>query len=198
VTTRGKTGIPPRDIAQFASSNGFEAWLEASHRGSAGVWLKLPKKGTEERSVSYAEAIEVALCFGWIDGQKARADEQHWLQRFTPRSRRSRWSQVNREKAEQLIAAGRMRPEGAAEIERAKADGRWDAAYAGQRAATVPDDLKHALDRDPDAAAAFSGLDARNRYSIIWRVNDAKRPETRARRISQYIEMLRRGERIHG
>jgi uncharacterized protein YdeI (YjbR/CyaY-like superfamily) len=187
----------PREAVQFASAAEFEAWLKVNHNTNSGIWLKLAKAGVDPQSLSYAQALEVALCFGWIDGQKAALDERYWLQRFTPRSRRSRWSQTNRDKAEQLITAGRMQPAGLAEIERAKADGRWDAAYAGQRNATVPADLERELDRDPQAAAAFSQLDAHNRYAIIWRINDAKRPDTRARRISKYLSMLRRGERIH-
>jgi uncharacterized protein YdeI (YjbR/CyaY-like superfamily) len=182
----------------FTSTSEFEGWLKANHDTHPGIWLKLAKKGVDPPSVSYGEALEVALCFGWIDGQKAAHDDRYWLQRFTPRSSRGRWSQTNRDKAEQLIAEGRMQAAGLAEIKRAQADGRWDAAYAGQRNATVPDDLQHELDHDPQAAAAFSQLDAHNRYAIIWRINDAKRLETRARRIATYVDMLRRGERIHG
>jgi uncharacterized protein YdeI (YjbR/CyaY-like superfamily) len=182
---------------RFADAAAFEAWLEDNHEHHRGVWLEIAKKGSSQATVSYPEAIEIALCFGWIDGQKARGDDAYWRQRFTPRSRRSRWSRVNRDKAEQLIAAGRMRPAGLAEVERARADGRWDAAYAGQRAAVVPDDLQRELQADPVAAAAFAALDARNRYAIIWRLNDAKRPETRARRLANYLDMLRRGERLH-
>lgn len=189
----------PRDpVVAFASQQAFEEWLELNHEVSAGAWLKIAKKGAPEPTLSYAEAVEAALTFGWIDGQKDRLDDHYWLQRFTPRTRRSPWSQVNREKADRLIEAGRMRPAGLAAVEQAKADGRWEAAYAGSRTATVPDDLQAELDRDPKLAAAFSDLNAANRYAIIWRVNEAKRPETRARRIAKYVEMLRRGERIHG
>jgi uncharacterized protein YdeI (YjbR/CyaY-like superfamily) len=185
------------EVIQFATRTEFETWLEIHHQQSPGIWLMIAKKGSTVPSITYAEAIEVALCFGWIDGQKARHDDRHWLQRFSPRSARSRWSEINREKAEGLIAAGRMRPAGLDEVERARADGRWDAAYKGQRTASVPEDLQRELDRDPRAATAFAELDARNRYSIIWRINDAKRPETRERRIVTYLDMLRRGERIH-
>ncbi len=185
------------DVIEFASATAFEAWLEANHDRNAGIWLKLAKKGSNKPSMSYAEAVEMALCFGWIDGQKARHDEEHWLQRFTPRSNRSRWSEINRDKAERLIAAGRMRPAGLGEVERARADGRWDTAYAGQRNATVPEELQRELDRDPQAAAAFAELDAHNRYAIIWRINDARRPQTRARRVAKYLDMLRSGERLH-
>ena len=197
MTAEGKAGRPAREVVQFASIARFEAWLETNHGSHPGIWLKLAKKGAGQPSLSYAEALEVALCFGWIDGQKAAHDDQHWLQRFTPRSSKSRWSQINRDKAERLISAGRMRPAGLAQIERARADGRWDAAYAGQRNATVPDDLQQELDRDPQTREAFNQLDARNRYAIIWRINDAKRPETRARRVAGYVAMLRRGERLH-
>ncbi|MGZ4253360.1 MAG: YdeI/OmpD-associated family protein [Solirubrobacteraceae bacterium] len=185
-------------MLRFATAADLEAWLDANHGRNPGIWLQIAKKGSRDHSVTYAEAIEVALCFGWIDGQKRRGDDKHWLQRFTPRSTRSRWSKINRDKAEQLIAAGRMRPAGLTEVDRARADGRWAAAYEGQRGATIPDDLAHELDRDPKAAAAFAELDAQNRYSIIWRINDAKRPATRARRVAKYLDMLRRGERIHG
>ena len=185
------------DVRRFASQADFEAWLEDQHARSDGVWLQIAKKGSPHATVTYEEAIEAALRFGWIDGQKRRGDDEHWLQRFTPRSSRSRWSQINRDKAEQLIAASRMHPSGLAEVERAKADGRWNAAYAGQHSAGVPDDLREALDAEPGLAAAFAELDARNRYSIIWRLNDAKRPETRARRLAKYLDMLRRRERIH-
>ena len=186
------------DVRRFASQADFEAWLEDQHARSDGVWLQIAKKGSPHATVTYEEAIEAALRFGWIDGQKRRGDDEHWLQRFTPRSSRSRWSQINRDKAEQLIAAGRMRPAGLTEVDRARTDGRWAAAYEGQRGAAIPDDLAHELDRDPKAAAAFAELDAQNRYSIVWRINDAKRPETRARRVAKYLDMLRRGERIHG
>jgi uncharacterized protein YdeI (YjbR/CyaY-like superfamily) len=185
------------DVIRFTDAGEFEAWLEENHHRSPGVWLRIARKHTGEPSISYAEAVELALCFGWIDGQKAREDDEHWLQRFTPRSRRSRWSRINRDKARELIASGRMRPAGLAEVERARGDGRWDAAYEGQRTARVPEELQRELDRDPRAREAFDGLDARNRYAIIWRINDAKRPETRARRVATYLDMLRRGERIH-
>lgn len=197
MTTAGKPGSPPGEVVQFASAAEFERWLETNHDGHPGIWLKLAKKGAGQPSLSYAQALDVALCFGWIDGQKAAHADRHWLQRFTPRSSKSRWSQTNRDKAQQLITAGRMQPAGLAEIERARADGRWQAAYAGQRNATVPDDLRDAFNHDPQAAEAFNQLDAHNRYAIIWRINDAKRPETRARRIAKYLDMLRRGERIH-
>lgn len=181
----------------FATAREMQVWLDANHRNSAGFWLVVAKKGATVQTVTYAEAVEVALCFGWVDGQKRRLDDERWLQRFTPRSSRSRWSKINRDKATALIAAGRMRPAGVGEVERARADGRWDDAYAGQRTATVPDDLQRELDRDAQTAAAFADLDAANRYAIIWRLNDAKRPDTRARRLAKFLDMLGRGERIH-
>ena len=161
------------------------------------MWVEIAKKGSPEPSVSYAEALDVALCFGWIDGQKAGGDDRHWLQRFTPRTATSRWSRINRDKAERLIAEGRMQEPGLAEVERARADGRWDAAYEGQRSASVPDDLQRELDADPELADAFRRLDSHNRFAIIWRLNDAKRASTRERRLATYVAMLRRGERLH-
>jgi uncharacterized protein YdeI (YjbR/CyaY-like superfamily) len=185
------------ETLRFRTPQAFETWLESHHEQSAGAWLEIAKKGSPEPTVTYDEAVEIALCFGWIDGQKRRGDEGYWLQRFTPRSRRSRWSRINRDKAERLIAAGRVRPAGMAEVERARTDGRWQAAYEGQRTASVPEDLQRELDADPAAKAAFAELDSRNRYAIIWRLNDAKRPETRARRLEKYLAMLRDGERLH-
>jgi len=184
-------------IRLFADPGELEAWLEENHDSSAGLWLKIAKKGTGKRSVTYAEALELALCFGWIDSQKRGFDEEYFLQRFTPRRPRGRWSQINREKAEALIAAKRMRPTGLAEVEAAKADGRWEAAYAGQRTAEVPDDLQRELDASPAAAEFFAGLDSANRYAVIYRLNDAKKPETRERRLRKFIVMLERGEKVH-
>ncbi len=176
----------------------LEGWLEENHDSAAGVWLKIAKKGAPEPSVTYAEALELALCFGWIDSQKRGLDETHFLQRFTPRRPRGRWSKTNRAKAEALIESGRMRPTGLAEVEAAKADGRWEAAYDGQRTAEVPDDLQRALDATPVAREFFQGLDSANRYAVIYRLNDAKKPETRERRLRKFVAMLERGEKIHG
>jgi uncharacterized protein YdeI (YjbR/CyaY-like superfamily) len=184
-------------IHLFADPDELEAWLEDNGASSDGVWLKIAKKGTGKRSVTYAEALELALCFGWIDSQKRGFDEEYFLQRFTPRRPRGRWSKINREKAEALIAAGRIRPAGLAEVEAAKADGRWDAAYEGQRTATVPADLQRELDASPAAAEFFAGLDSANRYAVIYRLNDAKKPETRERRLRKFVAMLERGEKIH-
>ena len=184
-------------IVLFAGPAELEAWLEDNHAASQGLWLKIAKKGAPEPSVTYAEALELALCFGWIDSQKRGLDQTHFLQRFTPRRPRGRWSKINREKAEALTAAGRMRPAGLAEVEAAQEDGRWDAAYEGQRTATVPDDLRRELDASPAAAEFFAGLDSANRYAIVYRLNDAKKPETRERRLRKFVAMLERGEKIH-
>ena len=181
----------------FASQADWETWLEAHHAGSRGVWIKIAKKATGISSITHAEALESALCYGWIDGQRVGFDEAYFLQKFTPRRARSGWSRVNREKALELIATGRMRPGGMREVERAQADGRWDAAYEPQSSARVPDDLARELDRDPAARAFFESLDSRNRYAILYRIQDAKRPATRARRIETFVAMLARGERIH-
>jgi uncharacterized protein YdeI (YjbR/CyaY-like superfamily) len=185
-------------IHLFADPGELEAWLEQNHDSSAGAWLKIAKKGTGKRSVTYAEALELALCFGWIDSQKRGFDEAYFLQRFTPRRPRGRWSKINREKAEALLTAKQMRPAGLAEVEAAKADGRWEAAYEGQRTAKVPADLQRELDASPAAAEFFAGLDSANRYAVIYRLNDAKKPETRERRLRKFVAMLERGEKIHG
>jgi uncharacterized protein YdeI (YjbR/CyaY-like superfamily) len=159
--------------------------------------LEIARAGALEATIGYDEAVEIALCYGWIDGQKKAKDAMCWLQRFTPRRPRSLWSKVNRARAEALIAAGRMQPSGQAEIDRAKADGRWDAAYDSARTAAMPADLQAALDAQPKAGAFFSTLDAANRYAVLWRVQTAKKPETRARRIETLVAMLARGEKIH-
>jgi uncharacterized protein YdeI (YjbR/CyaY-like superfamily) len=185
-------------IRLFAGPAELEAWLEENHATSPGLWLKIAKKGAPDRSVTYGEALELALCFGWIDSQKRGFDERHFLQRFTPRRPRGRWSKINREKAEALIERAQMRPAGLAEVEAAKADGRWEAAYEGQRTAEVPADLQRQLDANPAAAASFASLDGANRYAIVYRLEEAKRPETRARRLRKFLAMLERGEKIHG
>jgi uncharacterized protein YdeI (YjbR/CyaY-like superfamily) len=185
-------------IVLFADPAGLEAWLEEEHASAVGLWLKIAKKGSGVRSVSYDEALEVALCFGWIDSQKRGFDEKHFLQRFTPRRPRGRWSRINRGKAEALIEAGRMRPAGMAEVEAAEADGRWDAAYEGPRTAEIPADLQAELDARPAAREFFADLDSANRYAIVYRLGEAKKPETRERRLRKFVEMLERGEKIHG
>ncbi|MFF9351562.1 YdeI family protein [Streptomyces sp. NPDC014734] len=186
-----------REIITFETAEDFEAWLGEHHAASSGAWLRLRKKRPGISSLDYAQALDVALCYGWIDGQKAKVDEEWWMQRFTPRRPRSRWSKVNRGKVAALIEQGRMRPPGLAEIERAKADGRWEAAYDGSRTASVPDDLAAALQAVPVAQAAFETLNRQNRYAILYRVHDAKKPETRTRRIAKYVAMLANGETIH-
>ena len=181
----------------FPSGAEWEDWLADNHAQSDGVWVKIAKKGSGIDSVRYPEVLECALCFGWIDGRREALDELHFLQRFTPRRPRSRWSRINREKAEQLIADDRMRPAGLAEVERARADGRWKAAYEGQKSINVPDDLRRELDARPKAKAFFAELSSQNRYAILYRLDEAKRPETRARRLEKFVAMLEAGETIH-
>jgi uncharacterized protein YdeI (YjbR/CyaY-like superfamily) len=184
-------------VLAFATAEEFERWLEREHESAPGVWIRFPRKGTGVRSVTYEEAVLVALCFGWIDGQARSLDESAWLQRYTPRRRRSVWSQINRERVGRLTAEGRMRPAGLAEVERARADGRWDAAYAPPSTAVVPSDLETALAASPAAAEAFAGLDSRNRYAILHRLATAKKPETRERRIVTFVAMLEKGELLY-
>lgn len=181
----------------FPSKAAFEEWLASNHQSSPGLWLKIARKQSDHTTVDYAEALDVALCYGWIDGQKDKFDDEYWLQRFTPRGPRSKWSKINRDKAEALIASGAMRPAGQAQIDAARVDGRWDAAYAGAKSATVPEDLAVALAANPAAKAFFDTLDSRNRYSILYRVQDAKKPETRARRVAQYVKMLAEGKKLN-
>ncbi len=189
-----KKGQP---ILPFASAEAWERWLSQHHDDSDGVWLKLAKKTSGIPSVTHAEALDVALCYGWIDGQGSSYDDDHWLARFTPRRPKSRWSKVNQGKVAELIATGRMRPAGLAAIEAAKADGRWDAAYDSQATATVPEDLQWELDAHPQASAFFASLNRANRYSILHRVAAAKTPENRAARISKFVAMLEEGRAIH-
>jgi uncharacterized protein YdeI (YjbR/CyaY-like superfamily) len=185
------TRKPDPQIISFSSREAWETWLEDHHASSSeGLWLKFAKKGSDVESVTYDQAIEVALCYGWIDGQVRRFDEDYYLQRFTPRRPRSKWSKVNREKATELIERGEMKAAGLREVERAKADGRWDAAYDSPSTATVPDDLRRELGKNEKARKFFSKLDSRNRYAILYQIQDAKKPETRARRIAKYVGML--------
>lgn len=194
---------PPKSAARnlpvmpFTSRQAWTAWLTEHHTTAAGLWLQIARKDTGIPTVTYSEALDVALCHGWIDGQKDRLDERYWLQRFTPRKPRSRWSKINRDRVAALVEAGAMQPAGLAEVERAKADGRWDAAYDSQRTATVPDDLRQALDADPAAGAFFATLSSANRYAILYRVHEAKRPETRDRRIREFVTMLAEGRTLH-
>jgi uncharacterized protein YdeI (YjbR/CyaY-like superfamily) len=191
------TAKPDLPIIAFASSNAWETWLEKHHATANGLWLKIAKKGSGIDTVSYAEALDVALCYGWIDGQKASFDDHHWLQRFTPRRPRSKWSKLNREKATELIKRGEMKPAGLREVERATQDGRWDAAYDAQSTATVPDALRREFDKNEVARKFFSTLDSRNRYAILYQIRDAKKPETRARRIEKYVAMLNGHKKIY-
>jgi uncharacterized protein YdeI (YjbR/CyaY-like superfamily) len=190
----GKDELP---TLQFEDAAAWQRWLREHGESSEGVWLKIAKKASGKRTVSQAGALEVALCFGWIDGQVARFDESFYLQRFTRRGPRSRWSQINRENVKELIAKGRMQPAGVRQVEAAKADGRWEAAYEPQSRATVPEDLQRALDEHPKAKAFFETLRGSNRYAFIYRVNDAKRPETRARRIEKFVAMLAEGKTFY-
>ncbi|TDV36802.1 YdeI/OmpD-associated family protein [Actinophytocola oryzae] len=188
----------PSDLPEvgFDGQAEFAAWL-AEHADTPGLWLRIAKKGTGLVSVDHDQALEEALRHGWIDGTARRVDDQWFVQKFTPRGRRSRWSRINRASAERLIAEGRMFPRGLREVEAARADGRWDAAYASPANSTVPDDLAAALAASPAAAAFFTTLTSQNRYAILYRVEEAKRPETRARRIEKFVAMLERGETIH-
>jgi len=181
----------------FEDQQTWFSWLRKNHAASSGVWLRIAKKGANGRSVSYRKAVDAALCFGWIDGQKKSDDERYWLQRFTPRSGKSIWSKINREKAIRLIELGQMNAAGLREVERAKRDGRWDAAYDSQRGATIPADFQAVLNKMPRAKAFFASLDRRNRYAVLFRIQTAKKAETRAKRIKQFAEMLSRHERIH-
>jgi uncharacterized protein YdeI (YjbR/CyaY-like superfamily) len=187
----------PLPVMAFESTQAWDAWLAAHAAGSPGLWLKIAKKGSAGQSISYSEALDVALCHGWIDGQKGRHDDDYWLQRFSPRKPRSNWSKINTERAEALIAAGRMRPAGLREVEQAQADGRWERAYHSQSRITVPDDLARALAANPRASEFFATLDGTNRYAVLYRITSAKRPETRAKRIDTFVAMLSEHKKIH-
>lgn len=184
-------------VHHFERKPDWAAWLDKNHASSPGVWLQIAKKGADVSSVSYDDAIEIALCFGWIDGQKQAHSDQFWLQKFTRRSDKSVWSKINRDKALALIEANKMKPAGLKEIERAKLDGRWDAAYDSSSKATVPGDFQSALDGNARAKAFFEKLDSRNRYAVLFRIQTAKKAETRAKRISQFVLMLERHEKVH-
>jgi uncharacterized protein YdeI (YjbR/CyaY-like superfamily) len=188
---------PELPIIAFTSRDEFERWLDEHHETEPGLWTKIAKKNSGIPSVTYDEAVEVALCYGWIDGQSKGLDDHFFLQRYTPRTRRSKWSKSNVDRVDALIAAGKMKPAGLRQVEAAKADGRWDAAYPGPRTATVPDDLQRALDANPAAAQFFATLDSQNRYAILHRTQDAKKREPRARRIEKFVTMLARGEKIY-
>jgi uncharacterized protein YdeI (YjbR/CyaY-like superfamily) len=184
-------------VITFEQQKDWAAWLDKNHAISPGVWLKLAKKASGIASVNYDEALSVALCYGWIDGQNKIYDESSWLQKFTPRGAKSIWSKVNREKVQQLIESGHMKPAGLEAVERAKQDGRWDAAYDSQSRASVPSDFQAELDRNAKAKAFFATLNSTNRYAILFRIQTAKKAETRAKRIEQFIRMLENHEKIY-
>lgn len=184
-------------IRSFKDAKAWDAWLAKNQDNNAGIWMRIAKKASGTKSITYPEAVEIALCHGWIDGLKRPESETAWLQRFTPRRQRSFWSQINREKALALIEKGQMKPAGLAEIERAKRDGRWDAAYQSPKSATMPADFKKELDRHPKAKAFFKTLSKTNSYAILWRIQTAKKPETRQRRIRDFLERLEKGETLH-
>ncbi len=187
-----KQGLP---IIPCASQQQWEEWLDEHHLTSKGLWLTIAKKDTGIDTVTYAEALDVAICYGWIDGQKGAFDDAFWLQKFTPRGPKSTWSKLNRAKALALIKDNRMKPAGLSAVEHAQRDGRWEQAYDAQSTALVPEDLQSELDKNPVAATFFVTLNSRNRYAVLYRIQDAKKPETRARRIAQYIAMLSRQEK---
>jgi uncharacterized protein YdeI (YjbR/CyaY-like superfamily) len=187
-------GLP---VLRFADADEFDAWLDRNHAALDGIWIQMAKAGTGHRSITWATAVPVALCHGWIDGQSKRVDGEWFLQKFTPRRARSIWSQVNVAHVERLMAEGKMRPWGIAEVERAKADGRWDAAYQASSSRDIPEELRRALAASPLAAAAFAKLDSRNRYAMVHRVQTAQRPETRVRNAAKFVAMLERGERLY-
>ena len=193
--SNSKTGELP--VRLFKDDAAWEAWLAKQHARSVGLWLRIAKAASSTKTVSYAEALEVALCYGWIDGQKKTFDEATWLQKFTPRGKRSMWSKINLEKAERLIESGRMQSAGLEAVDRAKANGQWNSAYDSHRTSAVPDDLQRALDARPKAKAFFATLNSANRYAILFRIQTAKRAETRAKKIQQFIDMLERHEVIH-
>jgi uncharacterized protein YdeI (YjbR/CyaY-like superfamily) len=184
-------------VKLFEDHSAWKAWLRKHHRKANGIWLRLAKKGSGVHSVSYSEALESALCYGWIDGLKKPENDKTWLQRFVPRSDKSIWSRINREKAEALIKNGRMTPAGREAIERAKANGRWAGAYDSPSRSTVPEDFKSALDANTRANSFFQTLDRANRYAILFRIQTVKKAETRERKIKEFITMLERKEKIH-
>ncbi len=184
-------------IMSFETQQGWEVWLKENHAETKGIWLKIAKKEARTPSVSYAEALDSALCYGWIDGQKAAFDDKYWLQKFTPRTAKSIWSKVNCGKAEALIAEGRMQPAGLLQVELAKSDGRWERAYESQSKITIPDDFQSALDNDPKARDFFNTLDSANRYAFLFRIQAAKKPETRSAKIQKFVEMLHHQKKLH-
>lgn len=181
----------------FKSSIAFRDWLEKNHAGTEGIWLRIYKKDSGKASITYAEALDQVLCFGWIDGQKRPNDENSWLQKFTPRRAKSGWSKLNTQHAERLIKSGQMTPAGLEAVKAAQADGRWEAAYASPRNATPPEDFLKLLGTNKEAKAFFASLNKANIYAIVYRLQTAKKPETRERRMKKIFEMLTRGEKFH-
>jgi uncharacterized protein YdeI (YjbR/CyaY-like superfamily) len=196
-SSKMRSGPDDKPVVAFARKKTWANWLNKNHGASGGVWLRLAKKASGIESVSYNEAVDVALCYGWIDGQSKSVDEKYWLQKFTPRGKRSIWSKRNRERVDALIVNGEMQSAGLAEVERAKRDGRWDAAYDSPRCITVPSDLQAELDRNREAKSFFETLDSQNRYAILFRVHTARKTETRAKRIQQFVQMLARQEKVY-
>jgi uncharacterized protein YdeI (YjbR/CyaY-like superfamily) len=197
VKKKDKSGDASDPIRLFATQSAWAQWLEKNHRNSRGLWLRLAKKESGLQSLSYGEALEVALCYGWIDGQKRGESQQAWLQRFLPRSAKSIWSKINRDKALGLIACGRIKVAGREAVEAAKKDGRWEAAYDSPKGAKVPKDFQTALKARPKALKFFEDLDGANRYAVLFRIQTAKKAETRVRKIREFVEMLERNETIH-
>lgn len=195
--TKKQSSAAPEPTRTFKTARDFSSWLEKNHARSTGIWARIAKKGGGLKSMTYQEGLEVALCYGWIDALKRPEDEAAWLQRFVPRRPKSLWSRINRDKALALIERGEMKSAGHAEIERAKSDGRWDAAYDSQSTAAVPPELEAALAHRPRAKAFFDTLDRINRYAIIWRIQTATKPETRQRRLDTLLQMLEKGETLH-
>jgi uncharacterized protein YdeI (YjbR/CyaY-like superfamily) len=197
INVRSLTNAMSAPTFTFTNQAEWESWLEINGSVASGAWLRLAKITANQQTVSYAEALESALCYGWIDGQKQAESEHYWLQRFTPRTARSIWSKINKAKAEALISAGRMQPAGMSQIDRAKQDGRWERAYSSASKSTIPDDLQKALNANKKAKAFFATLDSKNRYAVLFRIQNAKKEETRVKKIAQFIEMLANGEKIH-
>lgn len=188
-----KDGLP---VILFETQESWGNWLEKNESAS-GIWVQIAKKGSGINSINYKEILEVALCFGWIDGVSNKFDEKTWVQRFTPRKPNSKWSKINKIKAEELISAGKMRPSGMAAIEIAKQKGIWESAYDSQKNATIPADLQIELDKNPDAAEFFKSLESVNRYAILYRLQTTRNPEIRTKKLAQFVEMLKRKEKIH-
>jgi len=184
-------------IMSFETQQSWEVWLKENHAETKGIWLKIAKKEARSPSVSYAEALDSALCYGWIDGQKAAFDDKYWLQKFTPRTAKSIWSKINCGKAEALIADGRMQPEGLRQVELAKSDGRWERAYESQGKITIPDDFQSELDKNPKAQGFFNTLDSANRYAFLFRIHAAKKPEMRSAKIQKFVDMLNQQQKLH-